>query len=367
MGERLIDISGYNPVNDAAAVRRAGVLAASIKCTQATNYLNPLRLAQVQSLRAAGVATGGYHFGDPRFDANAQAHYFADQAILLGLHAEDSLFPMYDAENWAGNFSWNKTALNQHIAEWLRVQRQRMDSRGYLVYASQSWWSSGMLDRDAWGDTDVFNWVAKYNFVPAPGNIAPWGHAQDALHQFRSDAVVAGIPALVDDNTTLRGRLVADLITRRGHTMGLSAEERAVLDTMASEVARINDFLAETENSPVDPDTGTTATLFETNWTTRSRIAAAVADTKALVQTSHDDLAHRIAEASGGSGSVLTDEQADRVADRLGVQLGAMTSEKLDAIQQELAAASSPTAVADLLARYDVRLTPRATGPGTQQ
>ncbi|WNV88342.1 glycoside hydrolase family 25 protein [Umezawaea sp. Da 62-37] len=219
--EHLIDISVYNSVNDWNAVRADGIVGASIKVSQQVNYLNPSCGAQVAGARAAGVAPGGYHFGDPRVNAAQQAQFFVNNARQFGLFDDGALAPMYDAENWeGGGLVWpSPQVLNSHIAEHIRVVRQETGVARHLVYGSLSWWQSRWIDPDVWADEDVLLWVAVYN--GQPGYLQGWSHPNDALHQHTSDGIVSGIPGRVDKNVTLRGRRIGDLVNG-GNDMQLS-------------------------------------------------------------------------------------------------------------------------------------------------
>ncbi|MET1074340.1 MAG: glycoside hydrolase family 25 protein [Umezawaea sp.] len=219
--EHLIDISVYNSVNDWNAVRADGIVGASIKVSQQVNYLNPACGAQVAGARGAGVAPGGYHFGDPRVNAAQQAQFFVDNARRFGLFDDGALAPMYDAENWeGGGLVWpSPQVLNNHIAEHIRVVRQETGVARHLVYGSLSWWQSRWIDPDAWADEDVLLWVAVYN--GQPGYLQGWSHPNDALHQHTSEGIVSGIPGRVDKNVTLRGRRIGDLVNG-GNDMQLS-------------------------------------------------------------------------------------------------------------------------------------------------
>lgn len=216
MVEHLIDISSHNMVDDWAAVRRDGITGVSVKVSQATDYLNPLRGEQVAGARGAGVAPGGYHFGDHRYDARAQARYFVANAKTLGLFAGDALAPMYDVENWSsatGEVQWqSRQQISDHVGIWLDVLAEETDVRRALVYGSLSWWGSMLVPAD-WrrSGIEVLNWVAVYN--GEPGNLQGWSDPADALHQHTSDGIVPGIRGRVDKNTTLQGRTTATLLT----------------------------------------------------------------------------------------------------------------------------------------------------------
>jgi GH25 family lysozyme M1 (1,4-beta-N-acetylmuramidase) len=209
--DHLIDISSYNPVSSWRKVADDGITGASIKVSQQVNYLNPLCGAQVAGARSVGIAPGGYHFGDPRVSAAAQAQFFVRNAKPFHLFGGDALAPMYDAENWeGGGLVWpNPKTLNAHIAEHIRVVREETGVRRHLVYASLSWWGT-WVDPDLWADDDVLLWIAVYN--GQPGKLQGWSHPNDALHQHTSDGIVPGIPGRVDKNVTIRGRRTGDLL-----------------------------------------------------------------------------------------------------------------------------------------------------------
>jgi lysozyme len=213
MADRFIDIASYQDVTNGAAVASTGVKGAWIKLTGETGYENPKRVQQIDSLRNAGLAVGGYHFGDPRIDAIGQARHFGNDARARGVLEEGSLFPMFDAEN--AGFTWTAGGLNTYIRVWRDVLRAEFGVLDFLVYGSESWWCNGMIDPDVWGDDHAWNWVANYNDRPGQLTLG-WSHPQDALHQWRSDAVP--FPGIVsdglDDNVTLRGH------TRESLTIG---------------------------------------------------------------------------------------------------------------------------------------------------
>jgi GH25 family lysozyme M1 (1,4-beta-N-acetylmuramidase) len=220
--DHLIDISSYNAVHDWNAVRANGIVGASIKVSQQVNYLNPLCGAQAAGARSAGIAPGGYHFGDPRVSASAQARYFVANARPHGLFNDEALAPMYDAENWeGGGLVWpSPQVLNSHIAEHIRVVREETGVQRHFVYGSLSWWQSRWLDPGVWADENVLLWIAVYN--GQPGNLQGWSHPNDALHQHTSSGVVPGIPGQVDKNVTLRDRAIGDLVNRSEDDMQLT-------------------------------------------------------------------------------------------------------------------------------------------------
>jgi len=304
--EHLIDVSVFNAVNDWNAVHANGIVGASVKVSQAANYLNPACAAQVQGARRAGVIPGGYHFGDPRVAPEAQARFFAMAAQPLGLFAAEALAPMFDAENWAeGGLVWSSRAqLTDHICGWAEFLRDNNGVTRGLVYGSLSWWGS-MLAPSDWdvAGFEFLNWVAVYN--GDPGNLQGWSNPNDVLHQHTSDGIVPGISARVDKNVTLRGRVVADLLNEEDGDMAVSQED---FDALRSSVDRILEILQVSDKSlVVGGGPGKPETVHD--------IVERGIDT---TQACHDDLkadVNRVIEAitnlelNGGA----TDDQVERV------------------------------------------------------
>lgn len=235
MTSHLVDVSSHNRVSDWRAVFADGISAASVKLTQANNYENPRARDQMFGAINAGVAAGGYHFGDPRVPAVNQAHYFKTAGIRHEAFADGRLAPMYDAENWPeGGMFWpDSRTLNAHIAEHIRVVRELTGVRRHLVYASLSWWRNGFIRPDEWADDDVFLWIAVYN--GRPGDLQGWNHPRAAIHQHTSAGIVPGIEGNVDKNVTINGFEVADLLIGDDD---MGARELAILENLETWLLR---------------------------------------------------------------------------------------------------------------------------------
>jgi GH25 family lysozyme M1 (1,4-beta-N-acetylmuramidase) len=247
----LIDIASYNTVTDWNAVHADGIVGASIKVSQATNYLNPLRTEQVVGARRAKVAPGGYHFGDPRVGATEQARFFVNNAKPLGLFDEDALAPMYDAENWeGGGLLWaGRTQLSTHIREFVKVVHGETGARRVLVYGSLNWWQIRWLVPEDWAvdGVEVLNWIAVYN--GQPGNLQGWSHPLDAVHQHTSKGLVPGVAGDVDKNVTLRDRQLGALVLGGGDDDMATSDER--LTAIESKLDRILTVFFDSVNGPV--------------------------------------------------------------------------------------------------------------------
>lgn len=205
----LVDISSYNPVSDWGAVRGAGISGASVKTTQGDYYRNPLRQAQIEGGRGAGVATGAYCFADSNSTPERNADYFVGNSKGLGVFDKGSLLPMLDVENEAnGNIYWNATNANMFVPRWIAQVRRETGVAKVAVYANLSFFKT-VLRPDEWADDNVFLWLALYN--GDPGNTSGYNHRRLALHQHSSKGLVAGIPGNVDRNVTLNGFRIGDL------------------------------------------------------------------------------------------------------------------------------------------------------------
>lgn len=208
-GDFGIDVSAYNAITDWAAVRQGGTSWAWSKLTQGSYYANPLRQAQVQGARAAGLTTGGYHFGDPDASIADNTSGFVSIGQGLGVFAPGSMLPMLDIENSPSDgIVWTAAAANSFIPSWRDRVRQLTGIRKICVYSSQSWWATGFLTPDAWADADTYLCAARYGV--APGWVG-WSHKRLAAHQYTDAATSAGITGGVDRSVIVNGFSLADL------------------------------------------------------------------------------------------------------------------------------------------------------------
>lgn len=217
--EYLFDISNHNdPVIDwARVVAPDDVPGGWLKVSQATDFIDGLADDYVAQAKDSGAKLGGYHFGDHRYDALAQARFFFDLCAQLGLLDPGDLAPMYDVENWKYATWPDRATIRYHVNIWLDEAVRRGCKRA-LIYGSLSWWLGGLLvpadyARD---DIEVLNWIAVYN--GQPGDLQGWEHPRDALHQYTSDGTFDGIDGRTDKSSTLRRRTSAQL-TIGGDTM----------------------------------------------------------------------------------------------------------------------------------------------------
>lgn len=331
---RFLDIASYQNVTDAPAVAATDVDGVWVKLTGEMGYENPRRFQQLDSLRGAGLGVGGYHFGDPRVDYVGQARHFGADAQARGVLAEGSLFPMFDAENTVG-ITWTATSLNACILVWRDVLRAEFGVVDFLVYGSESWWRNGMIDPRVWGDEHAWNWIANYNGRPGSLTLG-WSHPQDALHQWRSDAVpFPGIVASgLDDNTPLRGHTRESLTIGKagGWLMTLSsAEQQEILDKTRMIYTAI--WGPSTEAPTVGGGPGTPETIQDTVQRVATRQQAHIdfdhlnANSIAAIET----VVNRIDQREAGAG--MTEAERDQLASDIADQVDASQQQIVNALR----------------------------------
>lgn len=191
-----IDISHWNALVDAHAVKADGISFAWCKATEGTGYVDPTFAGKVGQLRAAGIAVGGYHFaraGDPR----AQARHF--RTVALSCLAPGSLLPMLDMESADVRGSAN---------DYVRAFYDELGVGLAEVYGNLDWWRTVLRPAD-WGNRNLLGHIARFNGNPGnPG----WSYGRLAVHQHTSTGTVPGIPGNVDRNATLAGYSLASLV-----------------------------------------------------------------------------------------------------------------------------------------------------------
>lgn len=183
-----IDVSHWNAIADANAVRQNGIAFAWCKATEGAAYTDPTFALKVNQLRAAGITVGAYHFmraGDPA----AQARYFGNVARAAGCLAPGALLPMFDME--ASDVRGNANNIVNAFYDALLPGVAE-------VYGNLDWWAH-VLKPASWGSRNLVGHIARYNGSPgSPG----WSYDKLAVHQHTSSGKVPGIPGNVDRNAT---------------------------------------------------------------------------------------------------------------------------------------------------------------------
>lgn len=229
-----IDVSGYNPISDWAAVKKIGNSWAWAKATQAGGYTNPLFASQMTAGRAAGVAMGAYHFPDPRVSVATNVAHFVATAGAQGAFQQGAFIPMLDLENSAGDgITWSASGANSFVPAFRDALRAATGQQLLCVYGACSWWANGFLTPAAWIDDGVFLCAAQY--TGQPGQLG-WSHPRLAVHQYTDAAPTPGATRPTDRSVITAPWSLADLtITDGGFLMALADwQQQRIFDRIIS-------------------------------------------------------------------------------------------------------------------------------------
>lgn len=183
------DLSMWNAVNDANAMRGNGITYAWCKATEGVGYVDPTFYNKVRQLKAAGIVVGAYHMMRAG-SVTAQAAHFRAVAGDAGCLDAGALMPMADME-----LPDVRTGANGFVNGFFDALRvEPMD-----VYANLDWWRN-VLNFNQWGRRDILGHLAHYN--GNPGNPA-WTYTRAAVHQHTDTGSIPGVAGNVDRNVTL--------------------------------------------------------------------------------------------------------------------------------------------------------------------
>jgi lysozyme len=203
-----IDVSSHQDRVDWSRVKADGISFAYVKASEGTTFADPKYQAHVTGAKAAGIATGAYHFARPdtnssdvRRDARAEADWF----LSLAGPEKGNLLPALDLET-AGLPA-------AQMVEWTRAGLDRVRSRigaRPLLYTYPAFWSS-------LGGTTVFRnyplWIANYG-VSEPHLPAGWRNY--AIWQYTASGSADGSPGRADLNRLADGLTLRDITYRPG-------------------------------------------------------------------------------------------------------------------------------------------------------
>lgn len=198
--DRGLDVSRYNAISNAAAVRAAGYSFAWCKASQGTSSVDATFAGKVAQLTAAGIVVGAYHYLDDS-DAAAQGRHFRQVAGDAGCLNTGALIPMLDMED----ATVRATANSAVTAFYNTVGAGALARYGMAVYGNLDWWTNVLRAAD-WGQPGLVGQIARYNNTP--GNP---GYSNSALgfQQYSDTGSVPGIPGAVDLDCTLGAWSVA--------------------------------------------------------------------------------------------------------------------------------------------------------------
>lgn len=192
-----IDLSHYNAISDAHAVRADGITYAWCKATQGLGT-DATFVNKVNQLRAAGIVVGAYCFLDGSASTSAQAAHFRQVAGDAGCLNTGALLPMMDMEDSAVRGGAN--SIIPAFFDVIGVEPQD-------VYGNLDWWNNALKPGD-WGSRDIVGHIARYN--GSPGNPG-YSYPRMGVHQHTDAGTVPGIPGAVDRDATMPGFALAQL------------------------------------------------------------------------------------------------------------------------------------------------------------
>jgi lysozyme len=179
-----LDVSGYQPTVNWAAVAAAGNVFAFIKATEGTTLTDAQFSSHWAGAKAAGLLRGAYHFFRPELDAVAQAKYFIAQ---LGDKGE--LPPVVDVEV-SDNVALSQVAAGvSTFIDYMTANYGRL-----IVYSMPGFWNVLPAIPNA-SKADL--WVANWG-VTSPMAVSGW--SSWTFWQFTDKATISGIPGTADQD-----------------------------------------------------------------------------------------------------------------------------------------------------------------------
>jgi len=189
-----IDVSYHQGSIDWSRVAASGKRFAYVRASAGTLTSDPAYGANRAGARAAGLATGAYHFGNPDAapnDAANEASWFLQNAAV----ASGDLVPVLDLEVSNG---LDASALTTWAQTWLANVTAATGVKP-LIYTNRNFWSTSMANTDWFAQNGYRVWIANWTTASQPtvpaGN---WGGQGWTFWQHTSTGTVAGISGDVD-------------------------------------------------------------------------------------------------------------------------------------------------------------------------
>ncbi|MFC9515588.1 glycoside hydrolase family 25 protein [Nocardiaceae bacterium NPDC056970] len=190
-----VDVASWQHPNGApinwGAVRGAGYEFGLVKATEGLFYTNPYFAQDSIAMRIAGVARGAYHYADPSASPEAQAAFFAANA--LAVNQIGGLPPVLDLESTGGLaapqlIDWTHRYLNAV---------QALTGRQPIIYTYPNFWRTAMANTTEFSNYPL--WIADYNGGNYPGAL-PGGWKNWAFWQYTDSGRIPGVNANIDLN-----------------------------------------------------------------------------------------------------------------------------------------------------------------------
>jgi len=148
----VTDLSHWDPADDYAAAKAAGVVGVIYKATEGTGYTDPTYVDQQHAAKTAGLKWGAYHFGNAESVA-AQIENF----MRFASPDLDELFCL----DWEDN--GDSTMSAAQAEEWITGVETRLQRPGQCVIYSGSCAKEQLGDRkvEFFGSRRL--WLAQYS------------------------------------------------------------------------------------------------------------------------------------------------------------------------------------------------------------
>lgn len=202
-----IDVSYHQGSIDWSRVGASGKRFAYARASAGTLTADPAYATNRGGARAAGLAVGAYHYGNPDAapnDAANEASWFLQNAAV----ASGDLVPVLDLEVSNG---LDASALTTWAQTWLANVTAATGIKP-IIYTNRNFWSTSMANTDWFAQNGYRVWIANWTTASQPAlPAANWGGQGWTFWQHSSTGVVAGINGNVDldrfNGTTLPASL----------------------------------------------------------------------------------------------------------------------------------------------------------------
>ncbi|MER5912307.1 glycoside hydrolase family 25 protein [Streptomyces sp. NPDC001982] len=134
---RGVDVSAYQPVQDWASHRRAGVVFAWAKASEGQHSRDPRFATHISGIIAGGLIPGSYHFAWPNQDVGAEAANYVG-SVRQYAHAHDyvhwlDLERYSDGRNYAGRTA---AQIKAWVNDWIALVEDAFPGQRVGVYTS---------------------------------------------------------------------------------------------------------------------------------------------------------------------------------------------------------------------------------------
>ena len=154
----VVDLSHWDPADDYAAAKQAGIVAVIFKATEGQSYTDPTYTQQQKAAKAAGLLWGSYHFADAS-DVNGQINNY----LRFAAPDPHELFCL----DWEDNPTGNGMMSVSNAKAWIMAVENALDRPGQCVI-----YSGNTAKEQLGASNDSFFgarrlWLAQYATTPS--------------------------------------------------------------------------------------------------------------------------------------------------------------------------------------------------------